>query len=458
MSSQKTIIPAQDSRQVSPLIAGYAAYIDYDIDLERAVLGICLTEPRAYASVYGILTEECFYDDNNKQVMTAMHHVWEEGNPVDLMTVTRHLYEHGIEQVGGDNIGYYLAMMTNDVINSSHLQHWCLKLRELAARRLMIQLTSTRFNGVDVTEGAEQIQQSLQKALLIRQANDWQNASTAAMHLTRHIDEVMSNDVVGISTGFPTLDAMNGGFRPGQLVVIGARPSVGKSALMGGIALGAARKGHKVGVMSLEMTAKDIFGRMVSKETGVPFAEMDRYGVTEQDKQMAITQSVTGLSALPLYFSDTAQCTIHDIRAKAEQLKQRHGLDMLLLDYLQLVEETDKYRSREQGIAQISRGLKMLAMNLEIPVIALSQLNRESEHRSNKKPTMADLRESGAIEQDADIVMLLHRDWRAGITQDAYGNSTEHQADLLIYKWRNGCPADLKLRFEAETMSFSEAA
>ena len=150
------------------------------------------------------------------------------------------------------------------------------------------------------------------------------------------------------------------------------------------------------------MEAKDIFGRMVSSNTGVPFSEMDRSGLHDRKKQHIVSKALSGMAELPLFFSDTAQCTIHDIRAKAEQLKQRHGLDMLLLDYLQLVEETDKYRSREQGIAQISRGLKMLAMNLEIPVIALSQLNRESEHRADKRPTMADLRESGAIEQDAD--------------------------------------------------------
>lgn len=458
MKSQETLSPDFAIPPDEPMYTGYAAYIDYDIELEKAVLGVCLAEPRAYSKVYGILNQECFYDDNNRAIIIAMHEVWHDGHPVDMMTVTRRLYEKKITTLGQLNTGYYMSLLCDAVVNSAHLQYWCIKLRELAARRLMIQLTSTRFKGIDVLDGAADIQERLQQTLLLRSANDWQNASTAAMNLTQHMDDVLRNEVVGVSTGFPTLDALNGGFRAGQLVVIGARPSVGKSALMGGIALGAAQKGYKVGVLSLEMTAKDIFGRMVSRETGIGFAEMDRHGVVGEERQQVITHCITRMSALPIYFSDAAQCTIHDIRAKAEQLKQRHGLDMLLLDYLQLVEETDKYRSREQGISQISRGLKMLAMNLEIPVIALSQLNRESEHRANKRPTMADLRESGAIEQDADIVMLLHRDWRAGITEDAFGNSTEDQADLLIYKWRNGSPADIKLRFEAETMRFSEAA
>ena len=439
-------------------LAGYTPYIDFDIELERAVLGLCLSEPRTYSKIYGVLTEDCFYADVNRQVFKAMHSVWQRGEPVDLMTVSRWLYDKKITTMERQNTGYFLALLIHEVISGAHLHHWCLKLRELAARRLVIQLTSKRFNGIDVLQGVDEIQASLQKALTVRHANDWQDASSAAVSLSKHIDDVLTQGVVGISTGFPTLDSLNGGFRPGQLVVIGARPSVGKSALMGGIAIGAAQRGHKVGILSLEMEAKDIFGRMVSSETGVPFSEMDRSGLRDRKKQHIVSRALSGMAELPLFFSDTAQCTIHDIRAKAEQLKQRHGLDMLLLDYLQLVEETDKYRSREQGIAQISRGLKMLAMNLEIPVIALSQLNRESEHRADKRPTMADLRESGAIEQDADIVMILHRDWRAGRTHNADGSSTEHEADLLIYKWRNGSPADLKLRFEAETMRFSEAA
>lgn len=441
-----------------PFYTGYAANIDYDIMLERAVLGICLSEPRSYSQIYGVLNADCFYLEGHRLIFNAMHRVWEHGEPVDLLTVSRRLYDDGITCFGKENTAYYLTEMSNAILGSAHLHHWCIKLRELSARRIMIQLTSTRFSGDDVLQGADEIHSMLQKAITVRHSGDWQDASKAALGLSKHIDNVLNNDVIGISTGFPTLDSVNGGFRPGQFVVIGARPSVGKSALMGGIALKAARDGYKVGVLSLEMEAKDIFGRMVSSYTGVPFAEMDRTGLVKLERQQVVSRALSGLADLPLYFSDTAQCTIHDIRAKAELLKQRYGLDMLLLDYLQLVEETDKYRSREQGIAQISRGLKMLAMNLQIPVIALSQLNRESEHRADKKPTMADLRESGAIEQDADIVMILHRDWRAGKTHNEDGSSTENEADLLIYKWRNGCPANLKLRFEAEIMRFSEAA
>lgn len=440
------------------LVTSYQPFIDYDTELEQSVLGLCLLLPKAYSKVYSILTTDCFYKEANKQVYTAIHEVWEHGWPVDLMTVTRWLYDKKIPELEGCETGYYLSLLCSSIVNDAHLLHWCVMLRELAARRKMIQLTTHRFNGDDVLQGADEIQEALNEALHIRHSEDWQDASVAAVKLMQHIDDIANQDAVGVSTGFPTLDDLNGGFRPGQLVVIGARPSVGKSALMGGMAMGAARQGKRVGIISLEMPVQEIFGRMVSSEAQMPFTILDRYGIQNEEQQTILSNTISTMATLPIYFSDAGQCTIHDIRAKAEQMKQRHGLDILMLDYLQLVEETDKYRSREQGIAQISRGLKMLAMNLEIPVVALSQLNRASEQRADKRPNMADLRESGAIEQDADIVMLLHRDWRVGIYQNEWGNSTRNDADLIICKWRNGQPQDLKLHFEGETMRFSEAA
>jgi replicative DNA helicase len=230
---------------------------------------------------------------------------------------------------------------------------------------------------------------------------------------------------------------------------------MGKSAMAGGIALAAAQAGKQVGFVSMEMPAHELFARMVSHHTGNNFKMIE----TPPDGQIDnVLQKVRTLAGLPLHFADDANLTIHDIRARAQQLKHQHGLDLLIVDYLQLIaEHGDSKRSREQQISAISRGLKMIAMSLQIPVIALSQLNRESEHRSNKRPTLADLRESGAIEQDADIVMLLHRDYRSGIEHDAQGNSTATQADLMIVKWRNGSCFDLKLHFNPETMRFGEA-
>ena len=437
---------------------GFTQHLDYDAQLEASVLGICLIEPQAFGTVYTILGETCFYTQAHLQVYHAMCTLWESGAPVDLLTLSRELYNNNITEIRGYNTAYFLTSLTAHVTSSAHLQHWCLMLRELAARRMMISLTSTRFNGDDVIEAAEHIQQQLKQALDIRATDDWLDASAAALALTKHMDEATPGKQVGISTTFKSIDKINGGFRPGQLIVIGARPSVGKSALMGAIATHAALQGTPTGIISLEMPAADLFGRMVSADSEIPFSDIDRNRITEDSQRTYIYNTITRLAELPLWFSDTTQVNIHDIRAKAEKLKRRHGLGLLIIDYLQLIEETTLHgqRNREQNISAISRGLKMLAMNLGIPVIALSQLNRESEARAHKRPSMADLRESGAIEQDADIIMLLHRDWRCGITTDAHGHSTEHQADLLIPKWRNGTPLDLKLRFDAHIMRFEE--
>jgi replicative DNA helicase len=441
-------------------LTSYTPHIDYNPDIERAVLGICTLEPAAFGSVYGLLTPDCFHLQAHAQVFAAMAQLWENGAPIDLLTLTHHMFSMGVDHISGDNTAYYLSRLGADVVNSAHLQYWCMLLRELAARRTMIRITTRGFAGDDVVQAAEQVQEQLRKAMEIRSTDDWLDASKAAISLTTHMDEVRNKNTIGISTTFPQIDKINGGFRPGNLVVVGARPSVGKSALMVSIAVSAAKQGYKTGIISLEMPAHDIFGRMVSSDSGVAFSDIDRNRLEEEAQRSYIYQSISRLATLPLWFSDTAQVNIHDIRAKAEKLKRRHGLDMLIIDYLQLIEETQSsnYRNREQTISQVSRGLKLLAMNLGIPVIALSQLNRESENRANKKPSMADLRESGAIEQDADIIMLLHRDWRCGISADAQGHSTEYQADLLIPKWRNGIPLDLKLKFEPHIMRFEEAS
>lgn len=440
-------------------ITTFKKHIDHDPDLERAVLGVCTLEQAAFGSVYGMLTAECFFTHEHLEVYNAMEQLWKDGHPVELLSLSRTLYEQGIDTLGGDNTFFFLSQLSRDVVNTAHLQRWCVKLRELAARRTMIALTSSGLRGDDVNATAQQIQQVIHKALEIKTADDWKDASHTGHALMQHMDAVEGQELIGISTTFPHLDTLNGGFRPGQLIIIGARPSVGKSALMGSIAIQAAKEGRRVGIISLEMPAKDIFGRMVSADSGVAFTVIDRNRLHTERERTFTSESINKLSALPISFSDGTQVNIHDIRAKAEQLKRRHGLDLLILDYLQLVDELPgNNRSREQGISQISRGLKMLAMTLEIPVIALSQLNRESEHRANKRPSVADLRESGAIEQDADIIMLLHRDWRCGILTDAQGHSTEHQADLIIAKWRNGQPIDLKLHFEPRLMKFSEVS
>ena len=430
---------------------------NYDTLLEQQVLACCLVHDGAFASVHGLLTPQCFAYPTHSTLYDALHSIWQQGFGVDVFTIAHQLQSMGVKELDGQPPIGYLAGLCADVQPQHMLAQWCQILRTLAARRLMIQLTTTPYTGGDVVDEAARLQAQLQDVLQVHTINQWIDAATATIRLQQHIDELANGQVRYLSTTFPSLDKLNGGFRPGQLVVLGARPSVGKSALAGSIALQAATQGYRVGFLSLEMPVQELMGRIASLQFSIPHAQLDRQVLPETMQQFAT--HVHRLSPLPIYFSDTPQATIHDIRARAEQLRAQQGIDILIVDYLQLIDENPQYkqRNREQNISAISRGLKLIAMQLQIPVIALSQLNRESEHRANKRPTLADLRESGAIEQDADIVMLLHRDWKAGILTDEQGNSTEHQAQLIICKWRNGTTLDLPLNFAPHYMKFTEA-
>lgn len=321
----------------------------------------------------------------------------------------------------------------------------------------MKQLTTQGIKNEDVFEEADKLQEKLRHVLDIKQESRWKPSADAIKKFFENREIYLNGGDIGCSTSFPTLDKINGGLRNGHLVIIAARSSVGKSALAGNIALHNAIKGKSVGFISLEMPAHEIITRLSSAHCGVSYSKMERRVLTE-DENVKMIKSMSYISGLKIFFSDSTDMNIMDIRVRAQQLQQMHGIQLLIVDYLQLVQESslDKNRSRDQALGRISNGLKKLAMHLDIPVIALAQLNKESEKRTNKKPIQSDLRESGNIEQDADVIMLLHRDWRVGIKKDEKGESTENQADLIIPKWRNGSPIELKLRFEGKTMKFTE--
>lgn len=422
-------------------------YLHYNPDVERGVLGICILHPHSFSTVYHLLNEACFHEAAHLAVYKAMHHNWQQGNDVDALSTTAQLYTQGVLTLDGVPTAMYVTELAEEKHLATHLSNWCMLLRDLAARRMMLQLTATPYNGMDdVGTTAQQLQDGIREALSIRNVNTWITAGAAAKRLEEQIEEAATKNYHGISTTIRTLDGMNGGLQPGQLIVLGARPSVGKSALATGIALQAARQGYHTAMVSMEMTSAEIYARMLAQEKN------HHYGLV-----MKSAQNTDTLAHLPIYFADDPQLTVHDIRARAEQLQQSHGLHLLIVDYLQLIQEhADSKRPREQQIAAISRALKMTAMTLNIPVLALSQLNRESEHRHNKRPTLADLRESGAIEQDADAVMLLHRDWQAGIRATEDGRSTQDQAQLIVCKWRNGQTLDIPLRFSGPSMRFDE--
>lgn len=249
----------------------------------------------------------------------------------------------------------------------------------------------------------------------------------------------------------------------GDMIVIGARPSVGKSALLGLLAMNMANNGKKVGIISLEMSNAKIASRLAALETDFDFATLYRGLQLDENQQQRMHEQLGKMAQkLPIYVSDKTQVSIPEIKAKAQKLKHKEGCDILFIDYLQLVDSTgygNKNSNRENEVRQMSRGSKLMAKELDMPVVVLAQLNREVTTRKaeDRYPKLSDLRESGAIEQDADVVMFLHRDWMSGIEKDEHGNSTEREADLIVRKWRDGEPnLRIPLEFDPPRMRFSE--
>lgn len=429
---------------------------DYDYDLECAVLGIFLLEPNSFGSCHGVVSEDCFYDPRTKIVFNAINDYWKQGGQIDLLIIKRKMNDTGITHLGNDNLAYYLTGLTLGVVQSAHIETWCLFLRELAAKRIMIEITTSGLSKEDdIFQNAESLNAKLRKALEIKATNDWIDIKQVTADLITQMTNAKKDGQGGIKLGYRKIDEYNAGLKGGQMVVIAARPGSGKSAIAGKMIKTMAFDGHKVGIISLEMPATDVFARMVSAESGVPFWKIDKGLTDDESTQYLINGALDRLGEASIYFSDTAKVNSHDIRAKAEKLQRKNGLDILFIDYIQLVGSDDtKNKNREAQVAEISRNIKHLAMDLMIPVVVLAQLNRQAV--AGQKPELHHLRESGSLEQDPDVIMFIHRDSEAGIMTDENGDSTEGKADLLVKKWRNGKCMDVKLNFNGETMDFSD--
>ena len=439
--------------------------IHYSTNLERAILGICMLEQGGFGRIYGIIEKDCFYHSGHQVVFETMKGMWQNGGMIDVFTVIdRVVRVQGIEKLEGDNTDYFITRLTNDVVSSAHLEFHCHLTKMMWMEREIMNLTyggNKEFSG-DISEQIKLIQDKLHVLQQKSTEHDWKDTSHLIVELYRHQEEMKTTGGIGKPSGIYSLDKENGGFQKGQLVVVGARPSMGKSALAGGMAIEMAKKGEVVGFISLEMSNTEIAARLCSYDTNTDFNVVYRglYKDVEETHRLYAAIGRT-TSTYPIYVSDKTRVNIAEIRAKAEKLKSLHGLDCLMIDYLQLVSAIggSYTKNRENEIAEMSRGCKIMAKELDIPVVLICQLNREvTKRKGNERyPQLSDLRESGAIEQDADIVMFIHQDFLAGYDKDEQGNSTEGQADLVIRKWRNGRNNFIiPLDFDGPKMKFTE--
>ncbi len=428
-----------------------------DLSAEKAVLSAVLLDNAVIHTVVTEIKEEDFYHPAHQLLYHAMVRLKDENQPVDLTTLAAHLEANALLEAVGGVVA--LADIADYEATPANALHYAKIIRDKSVKRRIIHTASEIVSlGYDQTESADKLLDAAESrifGLSTEQAKSTLSSIGVQMHdAVNHIDMLMnrSGELTGLSTGFEKLDELTGGFQPGDLIILAARPSMGKTAFALNVGRNAAiDHGKKVAVFSLEMTTRSLVMRLLSSEAQVDFSAFRR-GLISTEAHGRLMQSAGRLAEAGLWIDDTGAATVLEMRAKSRRLHAQHGLDLVIVDYLQLAHGDGGAASREQEISEISRGLKGLAKELDIPVLALSQLNRGPETRKeDKRPMLADLRESGAIEQDADVIGFIYRDV-------VYNKETEFEnlAELIIAKQRNGPTDTVRLEFEGRFAQFSD--
>lgn len=431
-------------------------------DLEEAVLGALMLERDAINDIIDILKPESFYRENHQKIFSAIQELFQNSQPIDILTVTTELRKRGeLELVGG---AYYISFLTNRVASSANIQFHARIISQKHILRELIRISSATIR--DAYEESTDVFNLLDKAesdlFTVAQGNirkDFSSMSEVIKESIASIEAARKNQdgVSGVPTGFTALDRVTSGWQKSDMVVIAARPGMGKTAFVLSMARNMAVEfSVPVAIFSLEMASVQLVNRLISGETGIK-GEKLRKGDLKDYEFTELHSKIKKLSTAPIYIDDTPSLSVFELRAKARRLKQKHGIQCIIIDYLQLMTAGGDNRSgnREQEISTISRTIKTIAKELEIPILALSQLSRAVETRGgDKKPMLSDLRESGAIEQDADIVSFIYRPEYYDITQDEDGNPTQGIGQIIIAKHRNGALDTVSLKFVKEFAKF----
>jgi replicative DNA helicase len=434
-----------------------------NLEAERALLGSVLLNSEVLPSVIEILKPADFYNKNHSIIFDSLVSLFEKNQPIDILTLKDNLLSKGtLEQVGGD---IYLSDIVNSTVTSANAATYAKIVKEKAMLRNMIRTAEWIVeSGYDRIDDAEEF---LDKAEtdIFRVSEE---RSTTSYHQMRDMVSLVLKEIEGLTedrkltrgvpSGFNDLDGTTLGFQPSDLIIIAARPGMGKTSLCLNIAHNAAVRGKKgVAVFSLEMSKEQLAMRLLCSHARVDLFRL-RSGILRSDEYSAIAKTAGILADAPIYIDDSPGISSLELRAKARRLKYelKDGLSMIIVDYLQLMRGRGSANTREQEISEISRSLKFLAKELKIPVIAISQLNRALEARDDKRPRLADLRESGAIEQDADLILFIYRDElykRGEISEDERG-----KAEVIIGKNRNGPTGKVELVFLKEFTRFEDLA
>ena len=422
------------------------------------MISALLLDPRAFHEAFAEAQPEDFYHPAHQTLYRAMIHIHDEQRPVDLITLSEYLNTHkSLDAVGGT---VYLAEIADYAATAANVTHHARIIRDKAVKRRLIHVaTEVAEQGYDEAESADTLLDFAESRIFdvskSQSRSSFTNLHEEMPGTFDFVEAIMNRggDLTGLPTGFKDLDEITGGLQPGELIIVAARPSMGKTAFALNIARNASvEHGKKVAVFSLEMTTRSLVVRLLSSEAQINFASL-RKGFLPMSDYRKLQDAGDRLSNAAIWIDDSGSASILEIKAKSRRLHAEHGLDMVIVDYLQLAHGESKGQRKDLEIADISRGLKALSKELDIPVVALSQLNRGPEQRDpdKRRPMMGDLRESGAIEQDADVIAFIYRDV-------VYNKETEdpRKAEIIIEKQRNGPTGTVYLNFEGEYARFSD--
>ncbi len=428
-----------------------------NIEAEQAVLGTILLQDKALLKIVELLKPDDFYRDAHKTIYATMLTLFEKREPHDLITVTGLLNDHNkLEDIGGAT---YLASLTDIIPFAGTLIHHASIIRKKSILRKLIQTTSdVAARCYDAQDDIEGLVDEAEKSIFeIAHSNKGQGFQPMSSVVPKAFDRITKlfdkqEHITGVATGYEELDRMTAGFQPSEMIILAARPSMGKTALAMNIVQQAAVFGNKVtvAVFSLEMSTESLALRMLCS-LGRIDSQRIRTGKLHENDWPKLTRATGMLADAPIFIDDTAGLTALEMRAKARRLKSEHNLGLIVVDYLQLMQGKSNSENRTQEISEISRSLKAMAKELNVPVLALSQLNRGLENRTDKRPQLADLRESGAIEQDADVIMFIYRD---EVYNRAEDNPNRGLAEIIVAKQRNGPTGMVRMTFLGEYTTF----
>lgn len=443
-----------------------ARVVPHSLDAERATIGALLIDPQAIYKVSDVIKSQDFYIPAHATIFGAIIQLLEKSQPIDVVSVSNALKDRAeLESVGGST---YLAELTNYVATASHVAHYAEVVRQKKVLRELL-AASAQIAEAALGDGAEDVEQLLgdieARIMGISQNSVTQNFIPIASELASAFERIEylrehKGELRGVTTGFTELNKALSGLQKGNLVILGARPSMGKTSLALDIARHAALTGVPTGIFSLEMSRDEVVDRLVAAAGDASLWQLRTGNIRDEYELDMVKEGLSKLANAPIYIDDTPAPTILQMRAMARRLQMQHGLGLLVVDYLQLIAPRNSRDNMVQQVTEISRGLKLIARELEIPVLALSQLSRGVDQRDNRTPQLHDLRESGSIEQDADVVMFIYRKERdmkiQGKKDEEIPEDVKNKADIVIAKHRNGPTKTISLAWAPDPASFRD--